>query len=52
MYERGSKSNSRGDREPIVNARLVENLKELIRREGNVDFWWSDKHDKTLAEGN
>ena len=35
---------------PIINKDLIEKMKALIRKDGNVDFWWSDKHDAELAE--
>ena len=35
---------------PIVNKALLETMKKLIRSEENVDFWWTDKHDKSLAD--
>jgi hypothetical protein len=34
--------------ETIINKQLIENLKSLIRQEGNVDFWWSDKYDQKV----
>lgn len=48
FYDRETDAQSR---QPILDARLVNTLKELIREEGNVDFWWSGKHDKKLEEG-
>lgn len=38
-------------RNPILSDRFVDTIKELIRQEGNVDFWWSQKHDNKLEKG-
>jgi isoleucyl-tRNA synthetase len=35
-------------RNPIVTRQLVDSVKSIIAEEGNVDWWWSSKHDKRL----
>ncbi len=40
--------NDKKRKEPLINKEFVNKLKNLIKSEGNVDFWWSDKHDKEL----
>lgn len=35
---------------PIIDKNLVQRVKDLIVEEGNIDFWWSNKHDKKLFE--
>ena len=33
---------------PIINKSFIENFKSLIRKEGNVDFWWTGKYDNEI----
>ena len=42
-------TNDKDKKNPIITKDLIETMKELIRKEGNVDFWWSKKYDKNLA---
>lgn len=43
-------SNDKDKKNPILDKKLLEKLKQLVVQEGNIDFWWSDKHDKKLLE--
>ncbi|RNA15665.1 isoleucine--tRNA mitochondrial [Brachionus plicatilis] len=35
---------------PIIDKNLIKKVKDLIVQEGNIDFWWSKKHDGKLFE--
>ena len=35
---------------PILNGNFISKLKELIRQEGNIDFWWTEKYDEILKQ--
>lgn len=36
--------------EPILNGNFISKLKELIKQEGNIDFWWTEKYDEVLKQ--
>jgi isoleucyl-tRNA synthetase len=36
------------EKEPIINDDFISKLKELTKSEGNIDFWWTNKHDDEL----
>ena len=38
------------DKGPIINKNLIETIKSIIRKEGNVDFWWSNKYDDIIFD--
>lgn len=42
----GKNANNKDDL--VINKDLIESLKGLIQKEGNVDFWWTNKHDEQL----
>ena len=35
---------------PIITKDLIETMKQLIKKDGCVDFWWSTKYDKCLTK--
>ena len=41
--------NDKQKKTPLITKDLVETVKQLIKKEGNVDFWWSQKYDKDLV---
>ncbi|CAF0914431.1 unnamed protein product [Brachionus calyciflorus] len=43
-------SKDKDKKTPILDIKLIEKVKELIKEDGNIDFWWSDRHDKKLLE--
>ena len=42
--------NVNGMESEVITKELIESLKSLIVKEGNVDFWWTNKHDEELAD--
>ena len=43
-------SSDKEKQNPIINQKLIETIKKLLRTDGNIDFWWSKNHDKILAQ--
>ena len=43
LFTNGNEENA------IIDQELVDKVKSLIKKDGNVDFWWSNKYDKELA---
>lgn len=41
--------NDKDKKHPILNKELIEKVKSLIKSNGNIDFWWTNQHDKDLA---
>jgi isoleucyl-tRNA synthetase len=44
--------NDKDKKNAILDKNLIENLKQLIRTDGNVDFWWTNKYDQRLKSNN
>lgn len=40
-----------GQETEVITRELIENLKSLIFKEGNVNFWWTNKYDDKLFQG-
>lgn len=42
------KINAQNKQEPVITKEFINKLKDLIKKEGNVDFWWTNKYDEEL----
>jgi isoleucyl-tRNA synthetase len=47
LYDR----NDVNQKNPIINKEFLALMKDLIKKEGTVDFWWSGKYDAELKKG-
>lgn len=47
IYDR----NDVNQKNPIINKEFLALMKDLIKKEGTVDFWWSGKYDAELKKG-
>lgn len=46
LYE----ANDKDKKNPIINKNLVEKVKDLIKSNESIDFWWTNQNDQELAQ--